>query len=510
MQTTWKTRLWPRCSIRRYVLISPLRQGEDKFRSDTFRTDDVDVLTVRLDRFLYDGQSKAGAALVFPAGGVCLVEALPDLVQRFPGDADAVVPDGDIDLVAPVRRLDRDAGIRVAELDGVVDEVVEHLLDLLPVRVHVEMAGSQEKLDGDPPLCTDPLKGGGRVLDDFVDVEDLLVQHQVPAVELVQGQQILGQIGQTLGLKEDDVQVFLLHFRRDRAVRHGLHISLDGCEGRAEIVGYVCHEFLLVILHIPQLCGHVVEGGGQVSHLVLGGDGDLVVQVAGGVLGGCLRDPAQGPVDEELEGQQHQEGEKVDEDHCGVDGAHQHIPEVCQVRDGLVDDQIPLCGKPLYDRGADSDDVLGEAAVIVPLLVGGAPALGGVEAGHLARSGRIAVPAGAEEHSSLLVHQPDGGPHVGGEPAQLHGHLRAGHRLAEVAGQIVVGHGSGLRVEPVRLRGLQAAVGEARGQCGGHKESQETEDDIDDYEFQIQRAVQGQAVFFCFTAPECHYLTSNL
>ena len=75
------------------------------------------------------------------------------------------------------------------------------------------------------------LKGGGRVLDDFVDVEDLLVQHQVPAVELVQGQQILGQVGQTLGLKEDDVQVFLLHFRRDRAVRHGLHISLMDVRG---------------------------------------------------------------------------------------------------------------------------------------------------------------------------------------------------------------------------------------------------------------------------------------
>src|SRR5699024_1251057 len=145
--------------------------------------------------------------------------------------------------------------------------------------IHVQMSGSQKELNGDLSLCADDFKGGCGVLDDFVYVEDFLVQENVLCVELVQGQQILGQICQALCFKEDDIQIFLLHFRRDGAVRHSLHIAFDGSEGRAEVVGYICHEFFLVVLHIPQLGGHVVQGGGEVSHLVLGGHRDLILQV---------------------------------------------------------------------------------------------------------------------------------------------------------------------------------------------------------------------------------------
>ncbi len=56
-------------------------------------------------------KAQAGAFFVFAPGGVCLVEAFPDFVQGVPGDADAVVLDGDGDLVAPLGGLDGDAGV---------------------------------------------------------------------------------------------------------------------------------------------------------------------------------------------------------------------------------------------------------------------------------------------------------------------------------------------------------------------------------------------------------------
>ena len=463
-----------------------------------------------LDGLLHDGQAQAGALLVLPPGGVCLVEALPDLVQGVPGDADAVVLDRDVDLVAPVRGLHRDAGVGVAELDGIVDQVVEDLLDLFPVRVHVQVAGGQNELNGNLPLCADALKGGGRVLDDLVYVENLLVQENVLCVKLVQRQQILGQVRQPLCLKEDDVQVFLLHFRRDGPVCHGLHIALDGGERGAEIVGYICHELFLVVLHVPQLRGHIVQGGGQIPHLVLGGHRDLVLQVAGGVLGGSLRDPAQRPVHEKLEGQQHDKGQKINDDHRGVDRAHQGVPEIRQVGHLLVDDQVAPGGKALDYRCADREYILLKIAVIVSFLVGGASAGGRVKIPYPRRGGGITVGAGRDQHIALPVDQPDSGVRVGGDAVQLHLYLRACEQVAEVARQIVICHGGGLGVEPVRLRGFKAAVGQPRGQSGGGKKAQEPEDDIDEDEFQVQCAVQGERIFFRFFSSEEHYFTSNL
>lgn len=40
------------------------RQGEDKFRSDTFRADDIDVFVVRLNDLFDDRQTESGALLI--------------------------------------------------------------------------------------------------------------------------------------------------------------------------------------------------------------------------------------------------------------------------------------------------------------------------------------------------------------------------------------------------------------------------------------------------------------
>ena len=84
------------------------------------------------------GQAKACPFFVFAAGEIGLVEALPYLVLVFLGNADAAVLDTDEDFAFLFSGLDLGLRVVVAEFDGIVDEVVEDLRDLVHVGMNVE------------------------------------------------------------------------------------------------------------------------------------------------------------------------------------------------------------------------------------------------------------------------------------------------------------------------------------------------------------------------------------
>ena len=67
-----------------------------------------------LDGFLYNGMPQARSFFVFAPGQVCLIEPFPDLAKSAAGDADAVVFDGDGDLLPPLSCFNGDGGYRVA------------------------------------------------------------------------------------------------------------------------------------------------------------------------------------------------------------------------------------------------------------------------------------------------------------------------------------------------------------------------------------------------------------
>ena len=116
---------------------SSLRQRKNKLCPHAFRAHHIDIFPMGLYGFFDDGQSQPGSLFVLAPGEVGLVEAFPDLVQRIPWDSDAIIFYGGIDLVAPLRGLDGDGGIGLAELDGIVQQVVEDLLDLALVGSYV-------------------------------------------------------------------------------------------------------------------------------------------------------------------------------------------------------------------------------------------------------------------------------------------------------------------------------------------------------------------------------------
>ena len=65
-----------------------------------------------------------------------VLKTFPDLFDAVFWDSDPCVLDGDIYLFKPECCLDENGGIRVAEFDGIVDQVVEHLLDFAKICVY--------------------------------------------------------------------------------------------------------------------------------------------------------------------------------------------------------------------------------------------------------------------------------------------------------------------------------------------------------------------------------------
>ena len=83
----------------------------------------VDLAVVVRDHVADDGEAEAGAAGLAAAGLVDPVEALEDPLEVAGRDADAVVGDGDLDLVALGGGLDLDRAAGVGVLHRVVEQV---------------------------------------------------------------------------------------------------------------------------------------------------------------------------------------------------------------------------------------------------------------------------------------------------------------------------------------------------------------------------------------------------
>ena len=97
-----------------------------------------------LNDFFYNGKSKTGAALVFSAGEVGFVKSFPDFFQTVFGNTDSGILDRDKYFVVLLGCLNRDRGIRMTELDRIVDQIVKYLLDF------AEISSDKQLLTGDP------------------------------------------------------------------------------------------------------------------------------------------------------------------------------------------------------------------------------------------------------------------------------------------------------------------------------------------------------------------------
>ena len=124
-----------------------------------------------LDDLFYNGKTKTGTTFIFASGKIRLVKAVPDLFNAVSGNTDACIFYGDKDLLVFAGCLDVDHRVIMAELDGIVDQVIKDLLDLSQIRVDHQYVVGEGQVQDDVPGAAGALKGGRRVLDDPVDVE---------------------------------------------------------------------------------------------------------------------------------------------------------------------------------------------------------------------------------------------------------------------------------------------------------------------------------------------------
>ena len=175
-------------------------------------------------------------ALVHP------VEALEDLILIRGRDADAGVRHRELHGSRELFHGHRDTSAGTVVLDGVVAEVVDHLMQQLPDAHDLPALSLQGEMHvlpgGDGAQTVQHVPG------DCVQIHRLLFRQAGVFVQLGELQNILDQGDQTLGLPVD-VGGELPHLvRRDAALGHQLGKAGDGGQGRFQLVRDVGGELL--------------------------------------------------------------------------------------------------------------------------------------------------------------------------------------------------------------------------------------------------------------------------
>lgn len=136
-----------RCFLRYYFqgVTSGLHMIERKykFRPDALCADYIDVLIVSTDDLADDGEAKACPFFIAPPGSVGFVKTIPDFRKILTGNAFSEILDGDEDKLFTDRDTDLDDTVIVAEFDGIVEQVIEDLLDLDEISIYRNASGRE-------------------------------------------------------------------------------------------------------------------------------------------------------------------------------------------------------------------------------------------------------------------------------------------------------------------------------------------------------------------------------
>ena len=119
----------------------------------------------------YDRQPESCSLLIFSSGEIRLIEAVPDLLDTFLRNTDSRILHGNKDFLVLQRSLDIDYRILTAEFNGVVDQIVEYLLDLTEICIHHLDIRSEGEIENDILCIAGSFKGCRSIFNNAVDVE---------------------------------------------------------------------------------------------------------------------------------------------------------------------------------------------------------------------------------------------------------------------------------------------------------------------------------------------------
>ncbi len=140
----------------------------------------------------YNRQPESCSLLILTSGEIRLIEPVPDLLDTFPRNTDSRILHGNKDFLVLQRSLDIDHRVLTAEFDGVVDQIVEHLLDLTEVCIHHLDIRSEGEIENDILCIAGSLEGCRGIFNNTIDIEVAPCQESL-AVERVQRQHALSE-----------------------------------------------------------------------------------------------------------------------------------------------------------------------------------------------------------------------------------------------------------------------------------------------------------------------------
>lgn len=115
-----------------------------------------------------------------------------------------------------------------AEFNGIVQQIMEHLLDLFHICPGVQLFSGKNQFKENMTSGAVSLISGGSFFYGLVDIKGLNVQETFLDIQFIQGEEAFCELFQTVSLLGNDLQVFILHFHGNRTVHHCFHIAFYG------------------------------------------------------------------------------------------------------------------------------------------------------------------------------------------------------------------------------------------------------------------------------------------
>ena len=122
-------------------------QRESEGRACAGRTDYIDVLTMGRDDLLCNGKAEAGPCTVKSPGAVGFVKAVPDSRLFRDRNSASVIRYGQIAASVLYSGFETYLGVSFAEFDGIVEQVVDNLLDFFLIGIHEERFTGEDQPD---------------------------------------------------------------------------------------------------------------------------------------------------------------------------------------------------------------------------------------------------------------------------------------------------------------------------------------------------------------------------
>jgi len=253
----------------------------------------LDRAAVQLDQMADDGEAEAEATVLPARRGVGLAEALEDVGEELRLDPHPGVGDDDLDVRVDPRDEHLDLPPLGGELDGVGEQVPDHLLEAVGV-------ASDRPQRVEDPLQADPLGLGGgadrfeRRLDQRHQLDRPHVEPHLPRGDARDVQEVLDELGLGVDAPRDGRQAAVDDLRFVRTETEHLRPAEDGVQGGPQLVREGGEELVLGPVCPLGLVPCLLRPGEETPVLLLGllalGDVDAGADVASeGPLRGIAR-----------------------------------------------------------------------------------------------------------------------------------------------------------------------------------------------------------------------------